>query len=122
MLARGQYADAELALRSLIETEPRPLVNYLLGYTLIRLYRYADAEVFLRSAVRERPREHAWLHALAKSLLEQGRNRAAIDVLDGAITLAPRPEYHFAKAMCALNIGDSETSEKELRYCLEQNP
>ncbi len=85
-------------------------------------FRYAEAEVVLRHAVEAEPTEHAWMQALAKSLLEQGRNKAAIEVLDRAIALHPDPEYHFAKAMCLLNAGEAELAEAELRVCLRALP
>lgn len=122
MIANGQYAAAERALRPLMVIDPSPRAHYLLGFTLGQRHRYDEAEVFLRQAVEKRPEKHGWLHALAKSLLEQGRNIAAMQVLDRAIALHPDPAYHFAKAMCALNVGDLETGESELRKCLNKSP
>ncbi len=122
MIAQGRYAAAEQALRSLGAAASSPRAEYLLGFTLLELYRFEEAEAALRRAVDREPDNHAYLHALAKALLEQAKNLAAINALDRAIALEPRPEYHFAKAMCALNVGDLDTSESELRRCLEKDP
>ncbi len=116
LIANGQFAAADRALREL--PDPGPEADYLLGFTLIRLYRYEEAEAHLRRATEAEPDNHAWLHALAKALIEQSKNLTAIEVLDRAIALEPHPDYRFAKAMCALNVGDLETAEAELRECL----
>lgn len=76
----------------------------------------------MRRATLREPANHAWLHALAKALIEQGKNLAAIEVLDRAIALEADAEYLFAKAMCALNTGDLATAEAELGRCLAKRP
>ena len=119
-ISRGQFAAAERALRRLPQRGPRG--DYLLGFSLIQLFRFEEAEAALRRATESRPGNHVWLHALAKSLIEQRKNLAAIEVLDRALALEPDPDYHFAKAMCALNTGDLETAEAELRACLAGDP
>jgi len=119
MIAQGRYAAAEKALRSLPAAPPR--ADYLLGFTLLQLYRHEEAEEALRRAAERQAGDPATLHALAKALLEQGKNLAAIEVLDRAIALDTRPDYHFAKAMCALNVGDLDTGERELERCLEKD-
>ena len=119
LITQGRYAAAEKALLSLARHSAR--ADYLRGFSLVQLYRYEEAEAVLRRAVDQEPENHAWLHALAKALIEQSKNVAAIEVLDHAITLEGDPEYHFAKAMCALNTGDLETAETELEICLEKN-
>jgi tetratricopeptide (TPR) repeat protein len=120
LISQHRYAEAEAALRPLRDTSP--YVQYLTGFTLIRLYRYAEAEEMLRQAVAEEPGQHAWLHLLAKALLEQGRNLAALEVLDRAVAIEPRGEYRFARAMCLLNVGDLSGAETELRKCLDRQP
>ncbi len=119
LLTQGRYAAAETALRSL--SAPDAHADYLLGFTLLQLYRYEEAEAALRQAVGREPLRHAWLHALAKALLEQGKNLAAIEVLDRAIALEGHADYHFAKAMSALNVGDLDTAEAELESCLARD-
>ena len=49
--------------------------------------------------------------ALAKSLLEQGKNLAAGEVLEQAIAIQPKPAYHHAHAMTALNAGQLDAAE-----------
>lgn len=117
LITSGRLADADRALRAL--SNPGPEADYLLGFTLIRLYRFEEAEANLRRATAAEPANHVWLHALAKALIEQSKNLAAIEILDRAIALAPHPDYRYAKAMCALNTGDLETAEAELRQCLQ---
>lgn len=121
-IARGRYAEAEALLHRLLAASPRPEAHYLMGFTLIQLYRFPEAEGHLRQAVQADPQQPEWQHALAKSLIEQGRNRAALEVLARAVQLAPRAEYHFARAMCFLNLGDSPSAEWELRRCLTLQP
>ena len=120
LLRQGQYAAAEQVLRARPPGDAQ--AAYLLGFALIQLYRYDEAETALRRAVAGEPGRHQWLHALAKALQEQGKNRAAIAELDRALALADRPEYRFAKAMCALNVGDPATAERELGRSLAAAP
>jgi tetratricopeptide (TPR) repeat protein len=122
LVRQRRYAEAEAPLRVLVAARPSAYGHYLLGFTLTGLYRWPEAEAELRRAVDASPGEHAWRHALAKTLQEQGRNVAAIAELDRAIALEPRPEYFFAKAMCALNAGDLDVAETALRRCLEGEP
>lgn len=119
LINQGQYAAAEEALRPLAAADAR--AEYLLGFALLQLYRYEEAEEALRRAVGREPLRHAWLHALAKALLEQGKNLAAIEILDRAIALEGKADYHFAKAMSALNVGDLDTAEAELESCLAKD-
>ncbi|MEE8585650.1 MAG: tetratricopeptide repeat protein [Acidobacteriota bacterium] len=121
-IARGRFAQAEALLRPLLHSGGSPKAHYLMGFTLVQLYKLDEAESHLREAVRQDPGQPEWLHALAKALVEQGRNRAAFEVLGQAIKLRPQAKYHFARAMCALNQGDSRTAESELRRCLGLDP
>lgn len=118
LIASGRYAQAEQLLEPLLQTSSNAQVRYLLGFALIQLYRFEEAEGHLREALQMDPRQPEWQHALAKALIEQGRNKAAFQVLGEAIRLRPEAKYHFARAMCALNQGDSKTAETELRRCL----
>jgi tetratricopeptide (TPR) repeat protein len=120
LIGKGQHAAAEAALRSY--AGPGGRADYLLGFTLIQLYRPAEAEAALRRAVDHEPDNPVWLQTLAKSLLEQGKNLAAIEALDRAIALEPDPDYLFARAMCALNVGDLDAAEADLRRCLAGRP
>jgi tetratricopeptide (TPR) repeat protein len=120
LIGRGQHAAAEAALQPYAGAGGR--ADYLLGFTLIQLYRFAEAETALRRAVDREPGNHVWLQTLAKSLLEQGKNLAAIETLDRAIALEPDPDYLFARAMCALNVGNLDAAEADLRRCLEGRP
>jgi tetratricopeptide (TPR) repeat protein len=122
MIQTGRLAEAEQALRSLSAAGAGARADYLLGFTLLQLYRLDEAEVALRRAVDRRPEQLAWLHALAKALQEQGKNLAAIEVLDRAIAREPRPDYLFARAMCALNVGDLAAAEADLRRCIRDSP
>jgi tetratricopeptide (TPR) repeat protein len=122
-LQSGHYTAAEPPLRTLVEARPQVgRLRYLLGFCLLSQFHFAEAEAELGRAVNLAPTEHAWLHALAKSRLEQGRNRGAIEALDRAITLAPEPEYEFARAMCLMNVGEAEEAERGLRRCLHEAP
>ena len=48
LIQSGRYEQAEQSLRRLISQDPSGQAYYLLGFTLIQLYRYDDAEVILR--------------------------------------------------------------------------
>jgi tetratricopeptide (TPR) repeat protein len=117
LIQKGQYLQAERELRSLPSASGSS--EYLLGFTLIQLYRFEEAEQSLRRAVEDRPEDVDRLRALAKSLLEQGKNVAAIEVLDRALAVESRPDLHFARAMCALNAGRTEEAERDLELSLE---
>lgn len=122
-LGAGQYAAAEPALERLVRDQPAVgRYKYLLGYCYARRFRYADAERVLREAVAGDPQQHTWLHLLAKCLLEQNQNRAAVGFLDQAIAIAPDPEYYFAKAMCLMNMGRLDEAEIALRQCIGERP
>ncbi len=121
MIRAGRLTEAERALRSLTSAGATAQADYLLGFTLLQLYRFDEAEAALRRAVERDPRA-PWLHALAKALQEQGKNLAAIEALDRAIALEPDPEYRFARAMCSLNVGDLAGAEADLERCLEERP
>jgi tetratricopeptide (TPR) repeat protein len=116
LIQQGRYAQAEAALRSMPARSGE--TDYLLGFTLIQLYRFDEAEQVLRRAVEDQPANLDRLHALSKSLLEQGKNLAAIEILDRALAVASRPDLHFARAMCALNAGRAEEAERDLRASL----
>ncbi len=119
---QGRFAQAEALLRQSLQAGSSPHAHYLMGFTLIRLYRFEEAESHLRQALRMDPQQPEWLHALGKALIEQGRNKAAFGVLGQALQQRREAKYHFARAMCALNQGDSRTAESELRLCLGQEP
>lgn len=112
MIQKRQYAQAEQALRSIPHRSGAS--DYLLGFTLIQLYRFGEAEKTLRRAVEEQPDNIDRLRALAKSLLEQGKNLAAIKVLDRALEVDGRSDLYFARAMCALNAGLDQQAESDL--------
>ena len=120
MLQRGQFAQAEALLRQ-TESASSPRGHYLMGFTLIQLYRFDEAEAELQEAVAAR-QEPAWLHALAKSQLEQDKNRSALESAQRAIALDPAPDYLFAAAMAALNMGELDTAEGLLERCVAAGP
>jgi len=115
-------AAAEILLRPVADSGNDPTSRFLLGYALIQLNRFEEAEIWLRRAAAARPDQPAWLLALAKSLLEQDQNLAAIEVLDQALALTPTAELHYAKAMGALNAGKEGLAEAELRHTLRLQP
>ena len=121
LMERQNYAGAEPMLRTILAREDDADAEYLLGFLLIETYRYDEAEQHLRKAVDARPQEDHWLMVLAKAQLEQGKNRAAGQVLQRAIALDPNPDYLHAHAMTALNTGDLAAAEASLRACLERN-
>lgn len=122
LIASGRYAEAEQLLKPLLQTNSNAQARYLLGFTLIQLYRFEEAENHLREAIRMDPKQPEWQHALAKALIEQGQNKAAFQVLGEALRQRPEAKYHFARAMCALNQGEAKTAEAELRRCLSLDP
>ena len=122
LLKKRDYRSAEPILRRVVTSSTDPYPKYLLGYCLMQRYDFIAAERLLREASDARPSEHGWSFALAKSLLEQGRNKASIDVLKTCIARSPLPEYHYARAMCHLNTGETSAAEKSLRLVLEKRP
>lgn len=122
LIEEGHYTMAEQLLRRQLAQRETPATQYLLGVVLLRQYRYAEAAPFLQAATTAQPRRHRWLHTRAVSLLEQGQCRAAIDLLDRCLTLAPLTQYRYDKAMCALNTGDLATAADALRLVTQEAP
>ena len=122
LMERRDYANAEPLLRDILAVDDDAEAEYLLGFLLIETYRFNEAEEHLLRAVAARPDELHWQMVLAKSLLEQGKNVAAGEVLERAIRADPQPGYNFAHAMAALNAGSFDSAEASLRACLEGAP
>ncbi len=123
MVRRGLTGPAEDLVRRGIETGARsPEFRYLLGFCLVQRFQYEAAEPVLRGAVAAAPREDGWKHTFARCLSGRGRNREALAQLEQAIAIRDRPEYRYAKAMCALNLGDVEVAERELERCRRADP
>ncbi len=122
LIAGGRHAAAANLLQRVQTTNPSARGAYLLGFALIQLYRFEQAESQLRHALESSPNEPDWRHALARTLLEQGKNQAALDELKRALDLADKPEFHYAKAMCALNLGRLDVAEKALEASLGLSP
>jgi tetratricopeptide (TPR) repeat protein len=114
----GRCAEAEPLLRDLVWRVPSPESDYFLGFCLLARFEHEEAEGYLRRAIEARRREHVWMHTLAKSLLDRGRTAEALALLDRALAVRDRPEYRFAKAMCAVELGMLEAAEKELETAL----
>jgi len=123
LIEDGEYSLAESILRENLERQSGGQISYLLGIVLERQFEFSEAESHFRKAVLARPKEVRWRHALARTLLELDRCTDAIVELDDCIATSPsqqtRSELYFDKAMCALNIGDTETAEQSLRRALE---
>lgn len=122
LLERKDYARAEPLLRRELAARDDPEAHYLLGFLLVETFRYREAETHLRVAVTAMPGQGNWLMVLAKSLLEQGRNLAAAEVLERAIAISSRPAYHHAHAISVLNAGDLQRAEASWRTCLALQP
>lgn len=118
MIESGRLPEAERLLRYQMERQPSPLAGYLLGHVLVEELRFEEAEPLLRGALERRPEQATWRNELARSLLGQGRCRAAMVELDTCIAAEPAPVYRYDKAMCALNTGDLATAESELLQAL----
>ncbi len=123
MIERGQYSRAEKILKQQIDRQSqgqaagkaRGRILYLYGHVLQQQFRYGEAEPYLRAALELEPGRVGWMEVLAEGLLRQGRCSAAMVELDKAWTLDPQPRFRFNIAMCALNTGDLERAERELR-------
>lgn len=117
-----EWQRAESLIAALPEPRP-PVTLYWRGLIALRTGRHAEAGSLLRQALARRADRPTWHHALAEVLLRQERCAAAMPVLATAIALAPaRADFRFDHAMCALNLGDTELAEAELRAALAQNP
>jgi tetratricopeptide (TPR) repeat protein len=114
LVREGRCAEAEPLLREVLRSEPSPEADYLLGFCLLARFEHEEAEVLLRRAIEARRREHAWMHTLAKSLLDRGHTADALALLDRALAVRDRPEYRFARAMCAIDLGNFEAAENDL--------
>lgn len=122
LIRRGDLPRAELILRQALRAKSDPQAQYLLGFVLIHRFAYAEAEHVLRQAVFQRPAQPAYRHALAKSLLEQGKSRAAIAELERAIQIDPQPDFLFARAMAALNAAELELARTSLEATVAAQP
>lgn len=109
------------AFQQAVETM-RPRLSYLRGFAADRLYRFEEAESRFREALKGDPNKVNWLKNLARVLLEQRRNLAALEVLDRALEQEDRTDLHFARAMCLMNAARNEEAEAELHICLEEGP
>jgi tetratricopeptide (TPR) repeat protein len=118
LVKEGRCAEAEPLLRELLGSDPSPEADYFLGFCLLTRFEHEEAEVHLRRAIDGRRREHAWMHTLAKSLLDRGRTGDALALLDRALSVRDRPEYRFAKAMCEIELGELEAAEGNLEGAL----
>ena len=118
LVKEGRCAEAEPLLREILGSDPSPEADYFLGFCLLARFEHEEAEAHLRRAIEARSREHGWMHALAKSLLDQGRTVDAVELLDRALAVRDRPEYRFARAMCEIDLGDLEAAEKDLESVL----
>ncbi len=122
LLQSGDHRAAATLLEQSFEPGASGRADYLLGFARIQLYRFEEAEVSLRRAVEAEPDNVDRLQALAKSLLEQGKNLAAIEVLDQALMVERRPDLHFARAMCALNAGRPDRARSDLEATVLLQP
>ena len=123
LLKQGQFEVAEPLARARVEARADDAyAKYYLGYCLIGRYRWKEAEAVLDQAVKQEPGHDDWLYTLAKARVEQGRNQEAMADLKRALALKARPEYHFALAACAQNLGQHALAESELRACLRDQP
>ncbi len=122
MIQKGQHRTAERLLEELLKQQESGRAHFLLGFIRIQTFRYQEAEASLRKAIELEPERQDWLMALAKSLLEQGQNRAASEVLDRALKLGRSPEILFARAMCRLNLGRPDDAEIDLADALKMQP
>ena len=132
LIQARDYAQAAALLERIHRATPEPEIKYLLGYCLTQQFQYEAAEKLLREASRAEPKHH-YFRVLAKILLEQGKNREALRAMNRALALVgagsrppPPParlaEYHFSKAMCAINTGDLALAEAEFEACLALTP
>lgn len=122
LLQQGRFGEAAALVERAGIAEGDPRAAYLYGFALINLYRFPEAEAALERAVAGRPGQANWLHALAKARIEQGKNLAALEALGRAVALDDDPRFRYARAMCALNLGDLDTAEAELEATVEGAP
>lgn len=123
LLRSGAFAAAEPLLALLVERQPSVArYRYFHGFALLQLYQFDAAERELRMAVAASPREDAWLEALAKVLVDQGRPAQALVFLDKALAIRALPQYDAARASCLINLGRTAEAEAALRTCLEKEP
>lgn len=126
LVQQNRHTEAVPLLESLARSNGHPMIRYLLGFSLVRLFRYADAEPWLREIAARNDAQAAWLHVLGKCLKDQGKNAEARTVLDQAIARCKKdgllPKLHFARALCDLDSGDLAAAEKHLGLLLELTP
>ena len=88
--ARGNYTDAETALRQGIGKVKQPrFINYWLGVTLYRQGKYADAQPQFERAITLRPDNAVLQYWLGTNLEQLGRYPEARTAYERALTLDP---------------------------------
>jgi Flp pilus assembly protein TadD len=125
MIEEGRYPLAERVLAQQISRaggQADPRIHYLYGFVLQQQFRLAEAEPQLRAAVAGDGSRSQWWQVLATNLLQQGRCGEAITALEQAWRLEPRPTLRLNIALCALNLGELERAEHELRAVLAAEP
>ena len=86
----GQLREAELAYRSVLETDPNePAALHLLGRVAAQVNRYDDAAILLRKALAVQPGEVVHYVVLAEILRGAGKNEESITILQRALEIAP---------------------------------
>ena len=122
LISQGEFARAEAWIDRQRELKQEPELDYLLGFIRIQQYRYPEAESLLQRALETKSDEADWWLAPAKSQLEQRKNLRARSSLDRGIAQRDGPDLHFARAMCALNLGDLDQAERDLRVTVQMSP
>jgi serine/threonine protein kinase/tetratricopeptide (TPR) repeat protein len=88
--ARGNYTEAEMALRQgLGKVKPPRFINYWLGVTLYRQGKYADAQPEFERAITLRPDNAVLQYWLGTNLEQLGRYSKARTAYERALTLDP---------------------------------
>lgn len=121
-MQRVESASMEVE-RALAGDPTMPFVLLVLGEVRQAQRRWGDAEAAYRAGLGFAPDDEHLHAALARLLMNMGKNNAALPVLEEARALAPESAYlHALLATCLLDVGRPAEAEAVVREALALEP
>jgi Tfp pilus assembly protein PilF len=123
-LQQGRNAEAEGALRALVEANPRDdQLRYLLGVALVRQRKDEEAIEFLRRAIALAHRNADYHNVLGCALRNTGQLEASIEAFGRALKLDPALlDAHYNLALAYKFNKQFDLAEGEFKRVLAANP
>ena len=110
----------EQALGNLQRQENKPFID--LATSQFNTGRYRAAEASARQQIAEGKSLRAAYTVLGTSLLAQGQQQQAIQMLEKSIELQPHPEAHFNLAAVFIGAGEYRLAEEQLDAAIKLRP